>query len=158
MRSAGINRAQEETPIPIGKQGSPALGRAARMAAEIGPAHRSWESIPGPASPALYNLLEERRASESGTGAGLYLGFYSQRHVESKTQALIWGSFYPEFVRLSPRDRPPLRPSPSSPRVRRAAASNDTPLSRRVAVNQFPEFRSDLPLLVPLLTLWWPPG
>lgn len=158
MRSAGINRTQEETPIPIGKQGSPALGRAARMAAEIGPAHRPSESIPGPASPALYNLLEERRALESGTGAGLYLGFYSQRHVESTTQALIWGSFYPEFVRLSPRDGPPLRPSPSSPRVRRAAASNDTPLSRRVAVNQFPEFRSDLPLLVPLLTLWWPPG
>ena len=46
------------------------------------------------------------------------------------TQALIWGSFYPEFVRLSPRDRPPLRPSPSSPRVQRAAASNDIPLPR----------------------------
>lgn len=78
MGSAGINRAQEKAPTPTGKQRSPALGRAARRAAEIGPAHRSFESIPGPASPAPYNLLEERRASESATGAGLYLGFYSQ--------------------------------------------------------------------------------
>jgi len=78
MGSAVINRVQEETPTLTANSALLPWGGAARRGAEIGPAHRSSESIPGPASPSLYNLLEERRASESARGLGLYLGFYSQ--------------------------------------------------------------------------------